>query len=92
MKEKEVEKKLIDEVKKRGGLCEKWTSGTVGWPDRIIILLDGKIGFVEVKRPGKKPRAIQTFRHQQLQKLGCKVYVLDHPKDIGEILDDIQTS
>ena len=55
MRESEVEKKLIDEVKKRGGLCEKWVSGTVGWPDRIVFLPDGKVGFVEVKRPGEKP-------------------------------------
>ena len=92
MREKFVEKKLIDEVKKRGGLCEKWLSGTVGWPDRIIILPDGKIGFVEVKRPGEKPRAIQEHRHGRLEKLGMRVYVLDHPDEIGGILDDIQST
>ena len=92
MREKVVEKKLIDEVKKRGGLCEKWISGTVGWPDRIIILPDGKIGFVEVKRPGEKPRAIQAHRHRRLEKLGMRVYVLDHPDEIGGILDDIASS
>ena len=63
MRERELEKQLIDEVKRRGGLCEKWTSGTVGWPDRIVILPDGKVGFVEVKRPGEKPRAIQGRKH-----------------------------
>ena len=41
-----IEKKLVQEVKKRGGLCEKWISGTSGWPDRIVILPAGKIGFV----------------------------------------------
>lgn len=92
MREREVEKKLILEVKKRGGLCEKWTSGTVGWPDRIIILPDGKIGFVEVKRPGEKPRAIQVHRHECLKRLGARVYVLDTPDDIGGILDGIQTT
>lgn len=93
MREKEVEKKLIDEVKKRGGLCEKWNSGTVGWPDRIVILPPyGKIAFVEVKRPGEKPRAIQLYRHQQLRNIGVKVYVLDHVDKIGGILDDIQTT
>lgn len=46
MRERELEKQLIDEVKKRGGLCEKWMSGTVGWPDRIIILPDGKVVYV----------------------------------------------
>lgn len=92
MREREVEKKLILEVKKRGGLCEKWVSGTVGWPDRIVILPDGKIGFVEVKRPGEKPRPIQVYRHKQLGQLGMKVFVLDHPDNIGGILDGIQTT
>lgn len=92
MRERELEKQLIDEVKKRGGLCEKWISGTVGWPDRIVILPDGKVGFVEVKRPGEKPRAIQLHRHKQLRKLDVAVYVLDSPLQIGGILDGIQTT
>lgn len=89
MKERDVERQLIDEVKKRGGLCEKWISGTVGWPDRIVILPDGKVGFVEVKRPGEKPSPIQIYRHEKLRQLGVVVYVLDHPDKIGGILDGI---
>lgn len=92
MRERELEKQLIDEVKKRGGMCEKWVSGTVGWPDRIVILPDGKVAFVEVKRPGEKPRAIQVHRHKQLRKLGMAVYVLDATDQIGGILDGIQTA
>lgn len=93
VRERDVEKQLIGEVKKRGGLCEKWTSGTAGWPDRIVILPpDGKVAFVEVKRPGEKPRPLQVYRHKQLKQLGCQVYVLDHPDNIGGILDDIQTT
>ena len=92
MRERELEKQLIDEVKKRSGLCEKWVSGTVGWPDRIVILPDGKVAFVEVKRPGEKPRAIQVHRHKQLRKLGMAVYVLDATDQIGGILDGIQTA
>ena len=92
MRERELEKQLIDEVKKRGGLCEKWVSGTVGWPDRIVILPDGKVAFVEVQRPGEKPRAIQVHRHKQLRKLGMAVYVLDATDQIGGILDGIQTA
>lgn len=92
MRERDVEKQLVDEVKKRGGLCEKWVSGSVGWPDRIVILSDGKVGFVEVKKPGEKPRPIQVHRHKQLKKLGMEVYVLDDPEKIGGILDGIQTT
>ena len=87
-----IEKKLVQEVKKRGGLCEKWISGTSGWPDRIVILPAGKIGFVEVKAPGKEPRPLQVHRHKQLRALGYKVYVLDQESQIGGILDGIQTT
>ena len=87
-----IEKKLVQEVKKRGGLCEKWISGTSGWTDRIVILPAGKIGFVEVKAPGKEPRPLQVHRHKQLRALGYKVYVLDQESQIGGILDGIQTT
>ncbi len=92
MRESSIEKQLVKEVKLRGGMCEKWVSGTVGWPDRIVLLPDEKIGFVEVKAPGIEPRPLQTHRHKQLRKLGYKVYVLDRPEQIGGILDGIQNS
>ena len=92
MREKNIEQQLTKEVKLRGGLCEKWNAGTSGWPDRIVLLPDGKFGFVEVKAPGKEPRPLQIHRHKQLRKLGYKVYVLDRPEQIGGILDGIQNS
>ena len=92
MRERDVEKKLIDEVKKRGGLCEKWTSGTVGWPDRIIILPDGKIAFAELKAPGKKLRPLQERRKRQLESLGFSVFCIDNPESIGGVLDEICTA
>lgn len=92
MREKYIEQKLVREVRKRGGLCEKWNAGTSGWPDRIVLLHDGKIGFVEVKAPGEKPRKLQIHRQDQLRALGYKVFVLDDAGQIGGILDDIQTT
>ena len=92
MREKYIEQKLVREVKKRGGLCEKWNSGSSGWPDRIVLLPDGKIGFVEVKVPGEKPRKLQVHRHEQLRALGYKVFVLDDMGQIGGIIDAIQTA
>ena len=92
MREKYIEQRLRQEVRRRGGLCEKWVSGTAGWPDRIIIFPDGKVGFVEVKAPGEEPRKLQLYRHEQLRKMGCQVYVLDKPEQIGGILDEIQSA
>ena len=44
MREKYIEQKLVREVKRRGGLCEKWNSGSSGWPDRLDLLPDGEFG------------------------------------------------
>lgn len=91
MREREIEEKLRIESQKRGGLAMKFVSpGLVGVPDRIVVLPQGRIGFVELKAPGEKPRKIQVRRMEQLRKLGFLVYVLDYKEKIGEILDDIQ--
>lgn len=92
MREKEIEKKLIQVVKQAGGLCPKLVSpGFDGMPDRMVLLPDGHMGFVEVKAPGEKPRQLQLSRHRLLRRLGFKVYVLDDTGQIGGILDEIRT-
>ena len=91
MREKSIEQKLVREVKAAGGICPKVVCpGYDGMPDRMVLLPDGRLGFVEVKAPGKKPRPLQTARHQMLEHLGFKVYVLDRPEQIGGILKEIE--
>jgi len=93
MLEKHIERKLVEAVKARGGICPKWVSpGFDGVPDRLVFLPMMKFGMVEVKAPGMKPRKLQVSRHKLLQRMGFKVYVLDNPDDIGGILDEIQTT
>ena len=93
MLERNVEKALVREVRKHGGIAPKLTSpGTAGMPDRIIILPGGKIAFVELKRPGQKPRPIQTRQMDRLTQLGCMVRTIDHPNQIQELIDEIRTA
>ena len=93
MKEREIERKLVSAVKSRGGICPKFVSpGFDGMPDRVVLLPHGKIGFVEVKRPGEKPRPLQTARHRLLRKLGFLVFVLDGEEQIGGMIDEIQSA
>ena len=80
-------------VKEKGGLAVKFISpGFNGMPDRIVLMPCGRIAFVEVKAPGEKPRPLQLSRHRLLRRLGFKVYVLDHPDQIGGIIDEIQAT
>lgn len=91
MREKQIEQRLVKAVKARGGLCPKLVSpGTDGMPDRMVLLPDSHMGFVEVKAPGEKPRPLQQRRHEQLRELGYKVSVLDDPEQIPPILDELR--
>ena len=58
---------------------------------RIVLMPFGRIGFVEVKTPGEKPRSLQRLRIKTLRRLGFKAFVLDSPDQIGGIIDEIQT-
>ena len=85
MLEKQIERKLVDKVKVLGGICPKWT-GMLGAPDRMVLMPNGSIVFVELKAPGKKPRAIQLVRHEQLRHLGFRVYVIDSLQGVDEFI------
>mgnify|MGYP003372340239 CR=1 FL=1 len=89
MLESTVERHLREEAKKRNGLALKFVSpGMNGVPDRIVLMPDGKMAFVELKAPGKKPRPLQLKR----KRLGFPVYVVDNIEQIGGILDEIQST
>lgn len=93
MREKNIEQKLVKAVKSAGGIAPKLTCpGFDGMPDRLVLMPEGRIGFVEVKAPGKEPRPLQIRRHEMLRNLGFKVYVLDDPEQIGGILHEIQST
>jgi hypothetical protein len=83
MFEKDIEKYLRESIKQAGGECLKWVSpGTAGVPDRIVICPDGRIAFVELKRPFEKPRPVQRVVLRRLYHLGCRVVVMDNRKSV----------
>lgn len=93
MREKNIEQKFVKAVKSAGGIAPKLTCpGFDGMPDRLVLMPEGRIGFVEVKAPGKEPRPLQVRRHEMLRNLGFRVYVLDDQEQIGGILHEIRTS
>ena len=58
--------------------------------DRLVMLPKARIGFVEVKAPGKGPRPLQVKRHKQLRDLGFHVFILDGPEQIPGILREVR--
>lgn len=90
MSERDIERKFVRTVKNSGGIAPKFVSpGFDGMPDRIVLMPGGRIGFVEVKDTGKKPRPLQVARHRLLEGLGFRVFVLDRPDQIHNIIQEI---
>lgn len=93
MNEKFIEKKLVEAVRKEGGLAPKFVSpGFDGVPDRLVLLPSAHITFVELKAPGKLMRPLQVRRKKQLESLGFKVYCVDKVSQIGGVIDEIRRS
>lgn len=87
MKEASVEKFLKDRIEANGGLCLKFNSTSMrGVPDRICILPNGRIFFVELKALGKKPRPEQLRVHRLFENMGQRVYVCDSKSSVCEVI------
>lgn len=81
-----IEKHLVAEVKKAGGIAYKFVSpGRRSVPDRLVLLPGGHLVFVECKAPGKEPRADQLREHERLRALGFTVVVLAS-KNLSQVL------
>jgi len=90
LREKNIEETLRQTVKCKGGLALKFVSpGFDGVPDRLVLLPEGRIAFVEAKAPNKKPRPLQLARHRMLRQLGFRVYVLDCKEDIAKFIKEM---
>ena len=89
--EKGIETKLRDAVKTLKGLAIKiYCLSFTGLPDRIVLMPGGRIWFVELKAPGKKPSPQQLLVHGLLRKLGFEVWVIDTREILQEFINRIQ--
>lgn len=85
--EREIEEKLVKAVKRHGGLCLKWVCpGWAGVPDRIILMPQGRVIFVETKRPrGGVLSARQKRWHRTLSGMGFSCWVAWTTEDLETI-------
>lgn len=90
MRESTIETYFRESVKKLHGMCIKIIPVSMrGLPDRLVLLPGGKILFVELKAPGKKPRPEQLRVHKLLRELGFAVAVIDSKTAVKEVLHEI---
>lgn len=85
--EKQVEDRLKVGVEKLGGIALKFPPlFYAGFPDRIILIPGGVVVFVELKKPGKSPRALQDKVHARLRRLGFRVDVIENYEQVDTFL------
>lgn len=86
--EKVVERKLRESVKKYGGLCIKLLPDFFsGLPDRLVLLPNSVIFFVELKTTKVEARKLQRIVHNKLHSLGFRVYLIDTIEGALNIVD-----
>lgn len=83
--EASVQRSFIRAVKAAGGWSLK-LRGPRGWPDLLVIWPSGQIDFVELKAPGKKPRASQVSMHKKLLVRHHRVRVIDSIEAVGDYI------
>jgi Holliday junction resolvase len=87
MRERDIEKKLVREIRRMGGEAYKWTSpGNDGVPDRIVMLPGGRLIFVELKADRGQLEPIQRVQIRRIQKLGQEVRVVRGMDGLEEFL------
>ena len=91
--EKQIEKYLVKKIKDKMGLCLKFESpGYTGVPDRIIILKNKPVAFIELKRPvGGRYSARQKLVERDFNKLGQKVYKVKNKEEVDKLVEELIT-
>ena len=88
--EKAIERYLYDTVRKLGGLCLKYTNpNMVGYPDRVVLLPEGKTVWVELKSAGQRPEKRQAVRFAEMARIGHPVYVADSREAVNRIFESL---
>ena len=86
-REDDIEQQLVRRVRALGGRCDKVVSkGSRGFFDRVVVL-PGRVVFVECKRPkGGRLSPHQISLHAQYRALGAAVALVKNSDDIDRLL------
>lgn len=85
--EAQIQRAILVKLEKLGWYVIKLIqTNKNGIPD-LLCHKDGRTVYIEVKRPGHKPRALQLFRMRELDGAGVECFVMS---DINE-LDKLNT-
>ncbi|AEY69582.1 resolvase [Burkholderia phage vB_BceS_AH2] len=84
--ESDIESATIDFAEQHGWWVAKFVSpGQRGVPDRIFIRR-GRVLFLELKRPKKKPTSQQREKHKEMRRFGAEVHWINTLEQAYDLL------
>jgi len=87
--EKAIERYLVARVAELGGKALKYyNANSTGYPDRICLMPNGLVFWVELKSRGKKLRPLQEFRQKELRALGQEVYTCSSLSQVDKVIEE----
>jgi len=89
MTEKEIERRMCGLIKKHGGLTYKLVGLVNGLPDRLLIAPGGIVWFVELKTDKGRPSKIQTFRINEIKRMGANVRIVYGYEDMVQFVNEV---
>lgn len=85
--ERDIEAYLVKRVKAFGGHAYKFVSpSNRGVADRLVVLPEGVVWFVEVKTEGGRLSPLQALFIEQMKRLGQNVIVLWSKEDVDAFI------
>ncbi len=89
-RESSVEKEICDYARELGYDTMKFTSpGRRGVPDRALISPQGKVAFIEVKRPGGKLSPLQERELRKLREKNVSAEWFDNAREAIKWIDGL---
>lgn len=88
--ERDIERYLVRRVKDIGGIAYKFVSpSNRGVADRLVVLPDGVVWFVEVKRQGGRMSTLQQLFKRDVERLGHNHMVLWDMADVDTFINGV---
>jgi len=92
-RERDVEQYLVQGLEKIGIPCLKFIpSNKVGMPDRVCLLPNRQVLWVELKTDGGKLALVQKLRHKELAEHGQDVRVVWSKADADNLVLELSTN
>ena len=90
MLEKQIEAYLVKRVKEIGGIPYKFTSpSNRGVSDRIVVLPNGVVWFIELKRAGGKLTRLQVMFAETMHSMGQRYACLWSKEDVDKWISQL---